>query len=166
MRSWYLLYTKPQKEQLVSQQLEDRGLETYFPVLRFERGYNRGIRLEPFFPHYLFIHADMMKEWSGDMRWLIGMRSVVHVEGRPTIVPDQVVETVRQRLEPFQDRVLQPGEWLYQPGQRVTVKSGPFAGMEAIFQRGFKGSERVQILLRILGSEIRTELSGYALEAA
>ena len=49
MRNWHLLYTKPHKEPLVHAQLDDRGYEVFFPYLQRDRGYNRGVRLEPFF---------------------------------------------------------------------------------------------------------------------
>lgn len=165
MKHWYLIYTKPHKEPLVNRQLEDRGLEVYFPTLQFNRGYNRGIRLEPFFPHYLFAHIDIMDERAGNLQWLAGMRNIVQCEGRPTIVPDTVIDTLRQRLEPYENKVLRHDEWLFKPGQRVLITNGPFRGLEAIFQQGLKGVERVQILLEILGSQIRTEISSYDLQA-
>lgn len=161
MKLWYLIYTKPHKEPLVNRQLEDRGLDVYFPTLQFDRGYNRGIRLEPFFPHYLFAHIDMMADWIGDLRWLVGVRTIVHFEGRPSIVPESVIDALRQRLDPYDNKVLRRGEWLFKPGQRVIITNGPFTGIEAIFQQGLKGAERVQILLEILGSWTRTEISSY-----
>ena len=60
MRQWYTLYTKPHQETLVCRQLEDRGLEVFFPYVQYDRGYGRGTRMEPFFPHYLFVHVDLM----------------------------------------------------------------------------------------------------------
>ena len=98
MLHWYLIFTKPHKETLVVRQLEDRGFEVFFPTLQFERGYNRGIRLEPYFPHYLFARIDLQSGRTGDLRWLAGVRTIVHFGGGPAIVPDAVVETLRQSL--------------------------------------------------------------------
>jgi transcriptional antiterminator RfaH len=161
MKLWYLLYTKPHKEPLVNRQLEDRGIDVFFPTLQFDRGYNRGIRLDPFFPHYLFAQIDMIGDRVGNLQWLVGMRTIVYFEGQPAIVPETVVDTLRQRLQPYENKVLRRGEWLFKPGQRVKITNGPFTGLEAIFQQGLKGAERVQILLDILGSSIRTEISSY-----
>ena len=44
MQYWHVMYTKPNKETLVDSQLEDRGIETYFPYLRIERGYGSFVR--------------------------------------------------------------------------------------------------------------------------
>jgi len=162
MENWYVIYTKPHKEPLVNRQLEDRDVEVFFPTLQFDRGYNRGIRLEPFFPHYLFVKTDLMSGIMGDLRWLAG----VHFENRPAIVPDAIIDLLRERLQPYEDKVLRRSEWLFKPGQRVIVTKGPFAGFEAIFQKGLNGSERAQILLKLLGSWNRAEINSRDLKPA
>ena len=159
MQEWHVIYTNPQKETLVNCQLEDRGLETYFPFLQYDRGYGRGIRLEPFFPHYLFFKADLQSKRAHNLQWLPGIRSIVQVDGRPAIVPDNVIDGLRQRLKPYAKAVLRKSECLFKPGQKVLVSGGPFDGFEAIFQKGMSGEDRVQVLLKLLGAWTRTELS-------
>ena len=39
------------------------------------------------------------------------------------------------------------------------IKEGPFAGLEAIFEREMMGNERVAILLDLLGRQTRLVLS-------
>ncbi len=166
MEHWYVLYTKPHKEPLVNRQLEDQGVEVFFPTLQFNRGYNRGIRLEPFFPHYLFAKVDLMADPTGDLRYLPGVRTLVHFGGRPATVPAEIIELLHQKLHPYESKVLRRSEWLFKPGQQLIITSGPFAGFEAIFQKGLNGSERVQILLKLLGSWSRAEIDGRDLKPA
>lgn len=158
MQNWYLIFTKPHKEPLVNRQLEDRGLETFFPYLQYERGYGRGIRLEPFFPHYLFVKVDMGAKEANGLTWLAGIRSLVSFEGQPATVPGPVIEMLRARLLPFADKVVDTVELRFRPGDAVTVTSGPFAGLEGIFQRGLSGQQRVQLLLNLLGGWRRVDL--------
>ena len=158
MQAWYLFYTKPHKEALVNQQLEDRGFETFFPHTQFARGYRRGIRLEPFFPHYLFVHVDLTFGTANDLKWLPGMRSIVHFGNSPAVVPEQLISSLRQRLEPYEKQVVTKTEWLFRSGQKVMVKEGPFEGFDAIFQKGLDGHQRVQVLLNVLGTWTRTQL--------
>jgi transcriptional antiterminator RfaH len=40
----------------------------------------------------------------------------------------------------------------------VRISEGPFAGLEAIFEQKLKGSERVAVLLEILGRQTRIVL--------
>lgn len=163
---WYVMYTKPQREALVNRQLEDRDVETYFPFLQFDRGYGRGIRLEPFFPHYLFFRADLASPEVTGLNWLPGVRSIVHVDNHPVEVPEPVIDQLRRRLQPLGKRVLHKSEWLFSPGQTVTITGGPFQGLEAVFQRGLSGQERAQVLIHLLGQWTRTELDIQLLKAA
>lgn len=158
MRNWHLLYTKPHKELLVHAQLEDRGLEVFFPYLQLERGHRRGVRLEAFFPHYLFVNTDLMAAEASGLRSLPGMRKIVEFGGQPAVIPDEVVHDMRGRSDPYRDKILRKSEWLFKPGQHVEVVDGPFAGFEAVYQRSFNGGQRVQILLDMMGSWTRMQL--------
>lgn len=158
MEHWHILYTKPRKESQVNRQLMDRELETFFPVVQLDRGYGRGIRAEPFFPHYLFVRYDMYTSDAAGLQWLAGVRSVVTFGNRPAIVPDEVVAALRLRMEPYEEQVLHPGEWRFKPGEAVEVMKGPFAGLNAVFQKGLNGKDRVQVLMHVLGAWNRVEL--------
>lgn len=166
MKAWYLIYTKPHKEPLVNRQLTDWGIDVYFPTIQVERGYQRGLRLEPFFPHYLFAHLDRTALSGVNLQWLAGVRTLVHFDGKPAIVPTAVIAALQQRLQPYERRVLRRSEWLFKPGQRVRISNGPLKGLEAIFQQGLNGSERVQILLQLLGTWTRAEISSHDIEPA
>lgn len=159
MEHWHVVYTKPNKEGFVIRQLEDRGFEVFYPVLQFERGYNRGIRIEPYFPHYVFVRVDLTTGATSDLRWLAGVRTIVHFGGGPAVVPDAVVQLLRNRLHPYEHKVLRKSEWQFKSGQHLLITGGPFAGLEGVFQQGLKGPERVQILLYALGSWTRAEIS-------
>jgi transcription elongation factor/antiterminator RfaH len=165
MQQWHVMYTKPNKETLVDSQLEDRGLETYFPYLRIERGYSRGIRYEPFFPHYLFFFADLSSTEAYGVQWLPGVRKLVHVGNRPATVPQAVIDALHKRLDPFAEKAISKSEWLFKPGQKVEITSGPFEGFEAIFQKGLNGRDRVQVLLQLVGTWTRTEMDANQLKA-
>ncbi len=158
MAQWHLLYTKPHKEPQVNRLLIERDIETFFPVVQLERGYGRGIRVEPFFPHYLFARFDARVGDSLTLQWLAGVRTIVHFGDRPAVVPDEAIAELRQRMEPFDEQVLHPGEWRFRAGEYVEIVKGPFVGLDAIFQKGLKSKDRVQVLLHVLGSWNRVEL--------
>lgn len=155
---WHLMYTKPKKEPQVNRLLQEQGIETFFPVVQLEHGKRRDVQIEPFFPHYLFFRADLQSAETSGLQWLAGTRAIVNFGGQPAVIPDEVVAEMQQRLQPYTESVLHKGEWLYQPGDRVEVVKGPFAGMEAIFQRGISGKDRVQLMLHVLGAWNRVEM--------
>lgn len=165
MNDWYVMYTNPKKEAFVNGQFLDRGLDTFFPYLQFDRGYGRGIRIEPFFPNYVFFCADLLSRRSYDLQYMPGVRGIVRFDGLPAVVPDEMMALMQSRLEPLEQRVLKKTEWLFKSGDRVLITKGPFEGLEAIFERGKSGQERVQILLTMLGSSTRTEIDVRHLKA-
>lgn len=159
MEHWHAIYTRPHSEIIVNQQLEDRGFEVYFPVLQFDRGYGRGIRIEPFFPHYLFFKVDLSSSSAYGLRWMPGVRSFVETDNVPIIVPDAVIETLQVRLNATTKGLIRKSEWLFRPGQIVQIKDGPFKGFDAVFEKGLSGDERVQILLTCMGSSVRVNVA-------
>ncbi len=158
MKNWHVLYTKPNKEHLVYQQLEDKGIATFFPYIEVDRGYRRGIRLEPVFPHYLFLHIDLEAPEAYGLTWLVGVRHLVNFEGRPARVSEAVIDALQTRLARYTNKKVDEVAVRFAPGETVRIVSGPMAGLEGIFQQGINGSQRVQILLNMLGQWNRAEL--------
>ena len=158
MQNWYVMFTNPKKEAFVNGQFLDRGIETFFPYLQFDRGYGRGIRIEPFFPNYVFFSSDLQSRRAYDLQYMPGVRGIVRFDGQPAVVTEAMLVELRNRLQPYERRVLKKTEWLFKPGDRVMITAGPFEGFEAIFERGKSGQERAQILLQLLGSTTRTEI--------
>lgn len=156
MQQWHVLFTQPKKELIVNNQLEQRNLEAYLPLLQYERGYGRGIRLEPFFPSYLFVKVDLLENEATGLRWLPGVRGIVEVGDEAAVVPEAVIETLQNRLDGMGKRVLRKSDALFTPGQKVHIVDGPFKGFDAVFQKGLSGQERVLVLLEFLGRCIRT----------
>ena len=156
---WYAVYTQPKRESLVCRELEGLGLEVYFPVLQFDRGYHRGVRLEPFFPNYLFVKVDLTAKNAANLRWMPGLRNIVGGGDEPAVLPDSVIASLHLRLDRAMKRDLRKGDRLFHAGQKVTVVEGPFKGFEAVFERGLNGEQRVQILLETISSSIRANVS-------
>lgn len=71
---------------------------------------------------------------------------MVGFNGRPHPVPDNVVLALRDRVAE------QPRIAPLQPGDKVIIKDGAFAAIEAIF-KSFDGDERVVILLSLMHCE-------------
>ncbi len=161
--NWYLLHTNYRKEELVASQLHAHEVEVFFPTVQIKRGYNRGTREEALFPHYLFVKADLLSPYVPNLRLLPGVRTLVHFAGQPAVVADDVVDHIRRRVEANKASTTL-ADHLYKPGQTVHIRTGPFAGLDAVFQCGLKGTERAQVLLEVLGRLTRLELDVAALD--
>ncbi len=148
--SWYALHSKPNKEDLLWEQLLSRNIETYFPRIRVQTVNPRARKMRPYFPGYIFIHVNLEQVGNSTLRWVPGASDLVSCNGIPASVPEHLILAIRRRV----DEINRGGGELLeslQPGDSVIVQHGPFAGYEAIFNAHLPGRERVQILLQMLG---------------
>lgn len=161
MEAWYALYTKPQQETLVAEQLRRHGLETFAPQY-VERRRDR-TQVHALFPGYLFVRADLELIGLSVLQWTPGLRGVVSFGGVPARVPEAAIVLVRRQVERLNLLGGMPKP-RFQPGERVRLKEGPLAGLEAVFEGPAGPAERVRILVRFLGQANRAVVPADLLE--
>ena len=155
---WYVLRTKPHREKHVGRQLAQRGIETYFPVLKaFHKYLREGQRqVEPLFPGYLFVRASLPSRYL-EIRSLGGMLEVVRFGEHFPHLEAEVIAALRRR-ETREGYIRIRPVAVLRASQPVRVTDGLFAGQEGLFCRYRNASERVSILLDFLHRQVRLEL--------
>ncbi len=160
MHNWYLVYTKPKNEDIVSQKFIDAGFQVLNPKLKERKVYRRKLQdiISPLFPCYLFVKFDGSEDYRL-VKYTRGVRSIIGLSGNPTIVPEEIISSILSRMT---DGVilLKPQE--FNPGDKVIIKAGPLEGVNAVFEREMKGTDRVGILLGSINA--RTTLDRALLE--
>ncbi len=152
---WFALYSKPHKEYFVRDHLGRQGIEVYLPEVSVAYPRRERRPAKPFFPHYLFARLDPLDARMADLRWTPGLRAVVSANGQPVPVPDDVISLLRQRLAtmaPLRER--EP----FREGERVRVTSGPFEGLEAVFDRRLSPQGRARVFLQLISRWVAAEL--------
>ena len=162
-KNWYALHVKPHKERPVSQLLQARQAEVFFPSLKVKPVNPRSAKERAYFPGYLFVRADLAAEGKDAYRWLPGAHGLVKVGGETAVVPDTFITKLQTHLQ-----VLQKTGGLnlaeIKPGDRVRITDGPLTGYEAIFDTYLPGNQRVQLLLAFLsGQPQRVKLDASAI---
>lgn len=156
---WYALHTKPHKETIVSDILESKDIEHYCPTLRVKPVNPRARRERPYFPGYLFVHVDLDDVGTDALRWVENTHGLVRFGDTPAVVPDNLIHQLRRRLSEVKSETDLRLEGI-RPGDEVTIVEGPLAGYQAIFDTRLRGSDRVQVLLKILSQgQQRVQLS-------
>jgi transcriptional antiterminator RfaH len=164
MEKWYTLHTKPNAEYQVTAVLQQHGFETYLPEVETPTTDN-GTKLKPFFPCYLFSKIDLKAVGISRVQWTPGLRRIVSFDNEPVPMPDDVIEAVRRKLQAYEAG----GGWMghdFDPGDPVLITDGPFRDMLAVFDGPIEPSERVQVLLDILGRASRVQIDVTDLQAA
>mgnify|MGYP006163422325 CR=1 FL=1 len=88
---------------------------------------------------------------------------MVRFGGMPAVVPENMITNLKKNenefgLQPYEKNELKQGD-------KVAIIDGPFEGYKAIYQK-MKSTERVSVLLVIVGKNIQVTLSVHELEIA
>jgi transcription elongation factor/antiterminator RfaH len=145
---WYALRSKPNREELLSEQLGLRGIEVFYPRIRVRVVNPRARRIKPYFPGYLFVHIDLSQIGESTLQWVPGTTGLVSFGGEPAYVPDNLIHAIRTRVEE-NNTVRREIPISFKPGDPVLIQDGPFKGYEAIFDSRISGNERVRVLLQL-----------------
>lgn len=165
-RDWYLLTSKPHKDDLAEFQLRNQGYEVYRPLaqrLRKKRG-KMVKTVESLFPRYLFIHLDngVADNWA-PIRSTKGVQNFVRFGVEAAQVPDSLIDALKDQEEALGDRAIDLDR--FHDGDKVLINDGPFKGIEAIFKK-YDGEERVMVLLEILHKQTSLYLPPVNIDAA
>jgi transcription antitermination factor NusG len=147
--AWYVLHSKPLKDELLFEQLSLRKIETFYPRIRVQTINPRARQVRAYFPGYVFVHVELDVIGYSNLQWLPGTTGLVSFGGEPASVPDGVISAIRHKVE----RINNVGGGLFdglKPGDNVVIQAGPFSGYEAIFDEQISGNERVRVLLKLL----------------
>lgn len=150
--NWYALRSKPRKEEVVWRQVLSHDLEAFYPRLRVHPVNPRSRKLKPYFPGYLFVHADLDEVGHSLFQWMPHSLGLVSFGGEPASVPPNLINELRKRVEAINAAGGELFDGL-KSGDKVKISDGPFEGYEAIFDTRLPGSERVRVLLALLGNQ-------------
>jgi transcriptional antiterminator RfaH len=153
-RDWYVVYSKPHKEQQAQFHLRMKGLEVFFPRLDLVRVAEKRKRIIALFPNYLFVRIHLPTEFHYVI-WSPGVKRIVSFGDRPIPLDEKVVDFLRQQTDP--EGVIMARSQL-RPGQEVEIRGGPFDGLIAIIQDPPDPKGRVKILLKLLSRQISVKL--------
>ena len=152
--NWYVIHSKPRQEQRAFDNLVRQGFECYLPKVTLEcvrRGALKVVE-EALFPRYLFIQLDTDfgsgKGW-GSIRSTLGVSRLVTFGTEAARAPDHLIEALRAM-----DGSRSHPRRLFSDGETVQVKSGPFAGLEGVYQLA-DGEARAFMLVELLSKQVK-----------
>ena len=156
MNLWYVIQTKPKKEGEATNYLSTKGVEIFSPLMETFSTRNGRMNKEfkPLFPSYIFGKFDLYQNYPL-VRWARGVKKVLGFGGYPIPVSEEVIETIKGRTD--SDGVVRK-TYHFEPNDVIRIKSGPLKDLLGIFDRWVSDSERVRILLNLIGYQPAVEL--------
>ena len=156
MNLWYVIQTKPKKEAEAESYLSTKGIEILNPLMETFalRNGRMNKEIKSLFPGYIFGKFDLNQAYPL-VRWGRGVKKILGFGGYPTPVSEEVVDIIKERAD-IQGivRLAHP----FQPNDVIRIKTGPLKDLLGIFERWVSDSERVKVLLNLIGYQPSIEL--------
>ena len=146
-------FGRAREEEILWKQVQDKGVEVFYPRLRVHPVNPRSRKIKPYFPGYMFVHIDLAEQGQSIFQWMPHTVGLVCFGGEPAIVPDHLINAIRRKVE----EIAQAGGEIFaglEHGDVVLIEHGPFEGFDAIFDARLPGSERVRVLLQLLSNRL------------
>lgn len=163
---WYVVQSQPNAELKAVAHLNRQGFVTYLPRYLKRRRHARRVDIvaAPLFPRYLFVAIDMKATRWRSIYSTVGVSRMVCNGDLPTPIPNQVVTTLKAR-EDASGLVRLEHQPSFRVGDKIRVLDGVFADCFALYE-GMKDSDRVAILLDLLGRKVRVMVNVESVAAA
>jgi transcription antitermination factor NusG len=150
---WYIAYTLPRHEKAISLRLKAVGVACYVPLYLETRTWSgRSVKLElPLFPCYVFARTVPQDRYR--LLSTPGLIRLLAVNGSPVLFPDEEMDALQSALRSGKARPCS----LQSSGNRIRLKSGPFAGLEGTIQR-HNGKRKLLVTLDQISSSMLLDI--------
>lgn len=156
---WYACYTRARHEKRVDGQLEQRGIESYLPLVPRTRQWKDRKKVVgfPLFPSYVFGRFALTE--LHEVLSIPGVATVVRANGRPVSIADDELENVRQFVRALaeEDVPLEVRPFLT-AGQWVEVVDGAFRGVRGVVIER-RNRRRVLVGLKAIGQGLEVDVN-------
>ena len=151
---WYAIYVRSRHEKKVANELEERRIEYFLPLiprLRYWKDRRKIVSL-PLFPGYIFVHiklADKVGVLSLD-----GVVWIISFLNEPAPIPDSQIMDVKKLLS-YPERV-ENIEYI-KDGCMVEIMYGPFRGIKGKLVQ-HRGKKRLVVGIDLINQALSVEV--------
>lgn len=160
--AWFVVRTKPRRENFAQVSLARRGVETFFPRLIERSDAESESSVGPLFPNYLFARLCLDTQFNSVI-WAPGVRNLVSFGESPAVVEPAVIDFIRDRCGAEGIVRVCPS---FETGQWVRVRRGPLEGLVGVVEGQVGGQGRVRVLMELLRRRTCVNLPVAMLEGA
>ncbi len=166
MQRWFVVRTHPQGEFKALGHILRQGFDAYLPKYLKRRRHARKTDTvqSPLFPRYLFVGMDPERARWRALNSTVGVSELICHDGRPTPLPDEVVEELK-RQEDERGLVMIGRRTTLQPGDKVQITEGAMSDQVGILQT-LSDNQRVFLLLELLGRQVQVQMPFAAIAPA
>jgi len=149
MESWYLVTCKPRQEERAKANLNNQGIEAFYPILTTEKLVKgrRTVKQVPLFPNYLFVYLNSKNGCFAAVKNTRGIGGFVTYGANYQVVPLAIIEHLNnQNLHSVESQ-------LPKQGDAVSVNNNSFKNIDAIYKEP-DGDLRSILLINLLNKQV------------
>jgi transcriptional antiterminator RfaH len=156
--AWHVVQSHSHSETKAQAHLERQGFATYLPRYLKRRRHARRTETvaAPLYPGYLFVNFDPAIHRWRSIHSTIGVTRLVCNGEAPAAIDCSVIDALKAR-EDAKGFIVLDTRPRFAAGDRVRVAEGVFCDCLGLFE-GLSDSDRVAILLDLLGRKVRVVL--------
>jgi transcription antitermination factor NusG len=142
--SWYAVYTKPRWEKKVAKLLDEKGIENYCPLNKVVKQWSdrKKVVMEPIFKSYVFVRVEDKEKW--DLKDISGILNFVYWLGKPAVVRDGDIDTIRKFLNEFGEVTVSEIEQ-FKVNAKVRIKQGIMMNYQGLLVEVMGNKAKVRI---------------------
>ena len=132
MKQWIAVYTKPRHEKTVLNQFEEKGINSYLPLIRQKHRWSDRMKWveTPIFKSYIFAHVELKDNL--EVLQTRGVHHIVKFQNKIAVIPEIQITNLRKIIEGGFDPF--PSDYFI-IGDEVEVIGGPLRGINGIVSR-------------------------------
>jgi transcriptional antiterminator RfaH len=163
---WYVAQTHPHAEAKAAVHLDRQGFRIYLPRYLKRRRHARRIDTvaAPLFPRYLFVAIDPVTQRWRAIQSTVGITQLVCRGDVPAVVGDEIIADLRAR-ETDDGLVRLDQQPKFKPGDKIRLLDGAFTDCLGLYD-GMRDSDRIAVLLDLLGRKVRVTVDLQSVAAA
>jgi transcription antitermination factor NusG len=159
---WFAVHTRSRHEKVVAQEVRERGVTTFLPLVREVRRWSDRQKVveSPLFSCYVFVKLVPRNEERSRVLHVNGVLRFVGTHGVGIPIPDEQIQAIQTVLEESLPFVAHP---FLKIGQRVRIRSGAMSGVEGILVSR-SGERALVISLDAIQRSLSVRVEGYDVE--
>lgn len=132
MKEWIAVYTKPRHEKAVAKGLQEKGIESYLPLIRKKHRWSDRMKWveTPIFKSYTFARIDL-KNYL-DVLQTHGVHHIIKFQNKIAVIPDFQIDNLKKMIDGGFDPF--PSDYFI-VGDEVEVIGGPLQGISGVVAR-------------------------------
>jgi transcription antitermination factor NusG len=156
-KSWYVIHTKPRNEKKVYEQIVNKEIEVFLPLIQTVRYWSDRKKklMVPLFPGYVFVNTDEEERIKAISNTYGALRYVMY-QKRPAVLSDREVTNIKLSLQAPEKIKVEEKQIL--EGDIVEITGGIFRGLTGYIKE-IRGHYKLIVNIIELNSTFSVQLS-------